>query len=569
MEQAVESARLAVRAIDTLELRHLSLISRKQAQYNIRSVYAHIIDLYYQLYQQTQDPTWAEEAFLLSDRSKSRLLSASLLNTQAQDFAGIPASVLQQEKQLQAEINLYEKMLWEEAESPAPDSSKLQQWTGKRNSLQEAYRSLVLELEREHPAYFHLKYTPLHPRIQEIRKAIPDEETELIGFFIGENQLYVFGLEKQTIRMLSQDWGEQEQKRLEAFLTQMRDRELVENRGYDSAYFHNYMQEAQHWFQYVLEPVLLPTSKRLIILPDGYLGHLPFEMLLTKREDPSEFSYASLPYLFREKAISYSFNAALLQNPLQRRRSAKHAYLGFAPTFQKEGVLALASDTFFSSNRDAFGPLAHNQDEINASAQIWKGEAVLGKEANKSTFLGLAPAYRILHLATHAFTHQSNSQYDALVFSGEEEELLEAHEIYQLQLAADLTILSACNTGLGEWQQGEGIMSLARAFRYAGCPSITMSLWPADDASTSVIMQSYLQQLKEGLSKDQALRQAKLQYLEEHPQTHPFYWATFVQMGDIQALKKKPSWQYWAWIILGVGLMIWMIRRGNRGSSRR
>ena len=115
-----------------------------------------------------------------------------------------------------------------------------------------------------------------------------------------------------------------------------------------------------------------------------------------------------------------------------------------------------------------------------------------------------------------------------------EDQDLHAWEIYNLQLAADLVVLSACETGTGKLVRGEGLMSLAQAFHYANCPSVVTSLWPVDDDATAILMEYFYKALSEGLPKDQALQQAKLQYLEQSDPAgrHPFYWSSFVLLGD-------------------------------------
>jgi CHAT domain-containing protein len=130
-----------------------------------------------------------------------------------------------------------------------------------------------------------------------------------------------------------------------------------------------------------------------------------------------------------------------------------------------------------------------------------------------------------------------------------EDGLLHAYELYNLRLPADLAVLSACNTGFGRLQAGEGVMSLAHAFRYAGCRSIVMSLWPAEDESTAFIVERFYAHLAGGLPKDEALRLARLDYLDQADplRAHPYYWTHLVAMGDMTPLRKNKSPSLW-WI---------------------
>ena len=122
--------------------------------------------------------------------------------------------------------------------------------------------------------------------------------------------------------------------------------------------------------------------------------------------------------------------------------------------------------------------------------------------------------------------------------------ILHAYEVYNLRLNADLAVLSACNTGRGKLAKGEGIISMARAFKYAGCNNVLMSLWQADDLSTREIMTGFYERLKKGDGKAAALRQAKLDYLAASPRTHPFFWGAFILIGDNTELQSENHW-YW------------------------
>jgi len=127
-----------------------------------------------------------------------------------------------------------------------------------------------------------------------------------------------------------------------------------------------------------------------------------------------------------------------------------------------------------------------------------------------------------------------------------------------MELNAELALLSACETGAGELARGEGIMSLGRAFKYAGCPNVAMSLWKANDKTTAQIMESFSQYLIGGMQKDEALRQAKLSYLERSDKikSHPFFWATFVMVGNNTPLSKTSKSLGDAAPMLMVGLMV-------------
>ncbi len=156
----------------------------------------------------------------------------------------------------------------------------------------------------------------------------------------------------------------------------------------------------------------------------------------------------------------------------------------------------------------------------------------------------------------HALVSDSLPMQSRLLFAPPrdtlEDGLLHTYELYNLHLPAELAVLSACNTGFGPLQGGEGAMSLAHAFRYAGCRSVVMSLWPAEDESTARIVDRFYAGLAEGLPKDDALRQARLAYLDDADplHAHPYYWAHLVAIGDMTPLRRSGiGWGWW----LGAG----------------
>jgi len=136
---------------------------------------------------------------------------------------------------------------------------------------------------------------------------------------------------------------------------------------------------------------------------------------------------------------------------------------------------------------------------------------------------------------------------------------LTAIELYNMELRADMAVLSACNTGVGKVHRGEGIMSLSRAFAYAGVPSAVISLWKVPDHATAKIMASYYYQLNKGLPKDQALQLAKKDFINQNPaMTEPFYWAGFILTGNNDPVK-FPASQTWWWIATGILTLIILI----------
>ena len=161
-----------------------------------------------------------------------------------------------------------------------------------------------------------------------------------------------------------------------------------------------------------------------------------------------------------------------------------------------------------------------------------------GNQATERKFKAIAENYDVIHLAMHTIIDNKNPMYSKLAFvdvrDSTEDGLLNTHEIYNMNFKAELAVLSSCSSGDGQMYKGEGVISLARGFSYAGCKSIVMSLWEVEDESSVKIMSYYYRELKTGKSKNEALHDAKLKFLKEAGpvKAHPYFWSTFIGIGD-------------------------------------
>jgi len=201
-------------------------------------------------------------------------------------------------------------------------------------------------------------------------------------------------------------------------------------------------------------------------------------------------------------------------------------------------------------------PLPNAEKEVVELSNLFNGTFLNGDAANEHDFKTLAADYSIIHLAMHGVLNKRSPLLSSFAFTENgnhsENNFLQAYEISQMKLNASLVVLSACETGFGKFEQGNGIASLARSFMYAGVPSLVVSLWQVHDQSTEIIMKAFYKYIKEGLGKATALRQAKLDYLNRADQlaAHPAYWSPFIQLGATNPviLETKTTNVFW-WIL--------------------
>jgi CHAT domain-containing protein/tetratricopeptide (TPR) repeat protein len=290
------------------------------------------------------------------------------------------------------------------------------------------------------------------------------------------------------------------------------------------------------------EPFFSKKS-RLIIIPDGVLNYLPFEVLLTENKKISQnVSYSELPFLVRKYPVSYVQSASILKSLLsmksgnEKLKSDDKKFIAFAdPLYENENDSAIASGKGYQR-------LKYSGEEVNNIGSFFKegnSKIFQRKDATEENVKrdGELKKFNYIHFATHGYIDESKPDLSSLVLTknanSEEDGLLQASEIFHLNLNADMVVLSACQTGLGKLIRGEGMVGLTRAFMYAGTPTILVSLWSVSDASTSTLMEDFYRNLIKGnLAKTDALRKAQLSLLGNQKFAHPFYWAPFVIIGD-------------------------------------
>jgi tetratricopeptide (TPR) repeat protein len=321
----------------------------------------------------------------------------------------------------------------------------------------------------------------------------------------------------------------------------------------------------------VPKDVLQPNVKELIILADGPLNQLPFEII----------PWNDQGVLMDEFTIRYEQSLAFLLTDGQDR-SAIGEVLACAPEFSPDDQRSIptGAPTWF---RSGYSPLIENVAEVVAILELFKGRSLLRKDAAKANVLGSMVEYSILHFATHAICSDSIPELSGIVLSsvpsGESEvttgkinEILYAYEIESSSIPAEMVVLSACQTALGKERKGEGVQSLTRSFRLAGTESVVSSLWKVDDAPTKEMMILFYQNLAKGQGKATALANAKRTFRKLHPSAPASQWAAFILFGDDEPvlLDRRSSirpWMIGTAFLLVLGAGVWLARRKRVGKA--
>ncbi len=542
LDLAFKTAETTIKLIDHMRNSNLAEASKLFWVAKVMPFYEEAIHINYQLWALTNDKQYIDHAFRISEKAKAFLMLQSQKDLEAKSIAGIPDSLLEKEQQLKSEMVKYRKYIYRESlKCLKADHKRLALWQDRVFRLKSSYRQWIEQAEKRYPEYYRLKYSTAVIGIDALQKKLTDAHpgTLVLEYFMGARHLYVIGVSPDHQWIKALPIPDNLFQQFKHFRRSYSDPDFFLAQP-DSSY-RTFTRNGRLLYRKLLEPVLaqgVPAWEKIIIIPDGWLTYLPFELLLDSMVPATPRNYKKLPYLVKKRGISYAYSASLLFNPVERKVNPPKSrqLVGFAPAYPTAAP--------FDPSRQ-LSPLKYNDHELAAAENTYFGKIFTGAEATKEQFDRYAPYYSILHLAMHAIVNNEEPMYSKLVFAGAADSLsaLYTYDLYQHKLAADLVILSACNTGLGKLQKGEGLISLARGFTYAGAGSVIMSLWPVDDYATPVIFKTFYQLLSTGARKPSALRRAKLHYLEQADPAaaHPFYWGGFAFIGDTSPIQSGPD----------------------------
>ena len=498
------------------------------------------------------------------EASKSLLLFESLQAEEAK--LGLPTELKETESAFKRDIAYYEEKLFEFRQHSKKNEQKVNEYEEALFLVRQNYKRFTDTLEQAYPSYYQQKYEFELAQIEQIQQELTEEEA-FIQYFVGDSSIYILGIHPQHTAFHALPFSNSLLKNIQAYLEHLSTFTAHPSMEEGQAY----IEAANYLYQELLAPILseMPDElSSLILSPDGILNYLPFEAFL-RSASTENWRYNDLPYLVTRYSTSYTHSAThWLEQRSPVRRKSQQVWLGFAPSYEEtqitETVKPFALNRFLT--REGSLQLPHAQAEIQQISTLVSGEALLQTDARESDFHRLASSYQVVHLATHGWVEDQRPMYSKLVFAPEPDSghdgYLHAFEIYNMKLPSDMVVLSACNTGVGKLEKGEGIMSLSRAFFYAGVKSLLMSLWKVSDESTSELMVNFYAGLKQDLPKDKALQQAKLNYLQNQEiaiQAHPYFWAGFVLKGNSEALIFPHPLKKWAYLGLFIlGLMIFL-----------
>lgn len=429
------------------------------------------------------------------------------------------------------------------------NDDKLSALRSELKDTENKFQTINSELQELDNSYYQFSRTDF--KVEDIQKSIGSHQ-QVIRYVLTESSSFVYLIDQGSVELIRLEKSADELKELVVpFLEDLKEINS------------DFISRSNTIYANLIQPLPLREDADLIIIPDGFLAYLPFEVLMN---DASEL-------LLTQHAISYGYSLKLLRLQNVLKEDFKNRLAAFSPEYNLEVAMNSGDEDIQILVRSGNYKLEGAANESKEITSLFNGALFMGSKATKSNFIDNSLNYDIFHLAMHAIVDEEDPAKSSLLFGDEERLFLD--EMYDLKIPAHLAVLSACNTGFGEIRAGEGVQSFSRAFTYAGVKSTVMSLWPVPDQQTNVIMTEFYRQLKAGKSKAEALRQAKLNYLnqvEEPELKHPYYWAGFLISGDVEPLKTSKNSR---WYVIGGVFMLFILltamsrRRKNAASQKR
>jgi len=515
-------------SIDTLRLNATLTKTKLELSGRPAKIINIILKLLYDSYEEDPNEIKVGRAILEMDKIRDMLWVDLVQNRQLLDITNNQLHQIQRENKIRKKIAALELQY-----AQNEDSSSLNQ------RIVELQDDLLMLNENRRQAKTASLSSPT-----ELLKEIRERHDMSLSFFITENSLYRNYIAADTALMLRTAWTDEMDDLILNFSEVLSEQSSNPN------------SLVQFVSNMLLDGIPLKSSGSLCIYPDGILNRLPFEIL---NDNEGE-------YLINSYSISYNSSIKRLIR-LNSKTEYENDLVAFAPNYDNWSFTTsdvVGVDTDAQILRSEIGNLPSAVEEAKNVSSFFNSNLYLKESATLDNFLLASEGARILHMSMHALSNEAFSQFSRLVFSADSTEAADSRYFYASEIAvqsipAEMVVLSACNTGTGKFIRGDGVLSLARAFEYAGAHSTVHSLWRIPDASTREIMESFYLNLSKGKEKNTALKNAKINYIENHKNTnlaHPFYWSGFILSGDTSVIEADNDSYLAIIFIFGIVLLL-------------
>jgi CHAT domain-containing protein len=457
-------------------------------------------------------------AFFFMERSR-----AVLLNDKINEL-GASLNLPKQEKVTENDL-LMKVTYQQEKLNDIPNTSKA--YTLQLNKLLLAKHTLekyIESLEQTYPTYYQYKYEDAVPSLRDFQSYLSKNHQSFVHYFIGDTTTYILGITPTSTKLIRLSQKEFNKEQLSLFLQLCANKEELNNH-YDA-----FASLSNSIYTTIFQPLNLPKG-RTIICMDNIV--IPFEALCTDAKGKN--------FLLHDHSFDYVYSARFLMKQFNNA-AAKGNFAGFAPV---------------SFNNDLkVAALTNAAVALKSSSSYYSDVKLFTHEdATRKSFFSYAASYSIVNIFSHA--KADTTENEPVLYM--QDAVIHLSELQRLNNpATKFVLLSACQTNVGKTATGEGIYSLARGFAAAGIPSVSATLWNADEETIYEISKNFNQYLSEGMNKDEALQKAKLDFIRNNDRDKmlPYYWSNMILIGSADAIKLIPDSSLIYWSAITVFILV-------------
>ncbi len=540
---------------------------------SLRPRYNNAINAIYDIIPFPDKKEYSKKLFELIEAAKSSALFFMIQESDAVLYSGIPESLVVLDKSLKKDLTFFKTQLDKFNEQKEPvDTNLVKLYEQRYLELFLTRDSLNSYISENYPSYLDRKFRYNFASVNDLQEII-NENSAILEYYIGDSNLYINILTKKSYQIKKVDLSElqlyNKTIRLYRELRKWGDKRTI----YDLSH---------ELYEILVKPIehLITDKEKLIIIPDEFLFYLPFEVLCSKPVAiENNIYFSELNYLINDFEISYHYSSSLWKKCIEKStqnkaRSTSNSLCAFAPVFSQDNTGITQSSPFFTDSKyngflrsvtvdgKNLSPLPYSKKEVDTLIKIFSERGLIAKsflfaDASEEQFKKNVKNFEFIHIATHGFSNDQNPNLSGLVFSQSpsqnaqlpdsfkvnnerifeesnyyDDGILHTAEMYNLDLNANLVVLSACETGIGKLRTGEGMMAMTRGFIYAGVPNTIFSLWKVSDIHTHQLMITLYNEILNGNSYSKSLRNAKISMIKNESTAFPGLWSGFLLSGQ-------------------------------------
>ena len=519
--------------------------------------YEKTIELAFQLYQKNLKEAYIQKAFELTERNKNVIFLQTLRGLNIQ--TSVPDSLLIKEGEFLAQIKSLEDSLVFYKKNLTKHKLEIDKIEKKRDKTQLEFEAFQRELKTKHTQYATFQTRKKGVPIAFLQENLKKKQA-FVEYFYGDSSVYAFVFTKKEMQFLKLAPTKTIQSQITVYKNSLHRDEMA------------FVKVSAELYQALFAPIepYLKGIKKVSIVADGGLSFIPFEALVTEEVNDWNYDFSNLKYLIYKYQFSYYQSATAfthLKNSMQN--IGKTAALGLAPLFTT-AIKKRFEKVSMDSSYLRLNSLVQSEELFSFLQKKFKTNVLTGEQATLEGFQEYQYA-PLIHFATHTLVDNTAPLQSKIALAKSDASdagYLFLKDLYQMNLRAELVVLGSCETGRGEFNRGEGVVSLAYGFDLAGAASTVYSLWAVDETATNRLMRYFYNYLSKGLPKDEALHRAKIKCLKsaDEIEASPFYWAGFVLNGEtkpLERVERQPTFG-WYWLMIGVVILItvsWLVSR--------